>query len=104
MKLFFEPPRIERIPGIRNAWEVFLSNLTDPQSRHSVTDNRQTADAIIHTSAAQLNESTVRALLKPLSLDDVCQFVWDWEDWPTGRMSGFYCSLQRGLHNPLRHR
>jgi hypothetical protein len=104
MKLFFEPPRIERIPGITSEWEAFVSRLTDSQCEHSVTDNRQMADAIIHTWADQLNESTVRALLRPLSFDDLSQLVWDWEDWPTGRMTGFYCSLQRGLHDPRRHR
>jgi hypothetical protein len=30
--------------------------------------------------------------------------VWDWEDWPTGRMNGFYCSLPQSLHEPARHR
>jgi hypothetical protein len=104
MKLFFEPPRIERIPGIASEWEAFVFRLADSEGEHSVTDNRQRADAVIHTWADQLNESTVRALLRPLSLDDVTQLVWDWEDWPTGRMTGFYCSLQRGLHDPRRHR
>jgi hypothetical protein len=104
MKLFFEPPRIERIPGIASEWEAFVSRLADSQGEHSVTDNRQMADAVIHTWADQLNESTVRTLLRPLSLDDLTQLVWDWEDWPTGRMTGFYCSLQRGLYDPRRHR
>jgi hypothetical protein len=104
MKLFFEPPRIERIPGITKAWEAFAASLTDSQGAHSVTDNRQLADVIIHTWAAQLNETEARALLRPLSRDDLSRIVWDWEDWPTGRMNGFYCSLPQGLHDSRRHR
>jgi hypothetical protein len=106
MKLFFELPRAghERIPGISKAWEAFVSSMAEAQSEHSVTDHRQSADAIIHTSAAQLDASTIRTLLKPLSSDDVAQLVWDWEDWPTGRMSGFYCSLKHALYDPRRHR
>jgi hypothetical protein len=106
MKLFFEPPRREQVsmPGHESAWESFVSRLSRVDSAHSLTDNRQMADAIIHSSRSQLDQSTVSSLLEPLSSQDVCQLVWDWGDKPTGRMSGFYCSLQRSLHDARRHR
>src|SRR5262249_24327675 len=59
---------------------------------------------IIHPSDEQIGSSSICSQLRLLSDKDVRHFVWDWGDRPTGRMSGFYCSLERSLFDHGRHR
>jgi hypothetical protein len=104
MKVFFSQPTSKwaKESGYAKRWETFVSNLNQEDAAHSITDNRTIADVVIDTSDEQLDSLT--SLLKPLSNENIRHFVWDWGDRPTGRMSGFYCSLDKRLYDHTRHR
>ena len=106
MKVFFSgaSSKWAQDSGYTKEWTSFIGNLRQEDPCHSITDNRDAADVIIHTSGQQLGISSVKSLLRPLSNEDIRHFVWDWLDRPTGRMSGFYCSLEKSLFRHDRHR
>jgi hypothetical protein len=103
MKLFFERDNSEwaRESGYAKRWESFIAELGEDSGTDSITDNKNTADVIIHYPTESLNINT---LLRPLSNDDVRRFVLNSGDHPTGRMSGFYSSLHKTLFRSDRHR
>ena len=106
MKVYFRQPSSKwaRESGYATKWESFIANLKQETEFHSITDNRGIADIIIDVSDEQLGSSALRSQLRPLSNADIQRFVWDWGDRPTGRMSGFYCSLEKSLFDQNRHR
>jgi Exostosin family len=104
MRVFFEPvfSTWATESGYTKKWESLISNLKQDNVAHSITDNRSTADVIIHPGTEHLGH--FKAILKPLSNNDINFFVWDWADRPSGRCSGFYCSLDKRLYDQKRHR
>ena len=103
MKIFLETPTNDWInaPGNRSEWEKFLSATASHAPPGSIASSPASADVIIHSS----NEQFIGApFARPLSKSDIEQFVWDWGDRPTGRYSGFYCSLPNSLFDTGRHR
>jgi hypothetical protein len=102
MKIFLETPANDWIdvPGNRREWGKFLGAIASRAPPGSIAGDRASADVIIHSSYEQLEG----ALIRPLSKSDIKRFVWDWGDRPTGRHSGFYCSLPRTLFDSRRHR
>jgi hypothetical protein len=106
VKVFFGHPSSNwaKESGYVREWDDYVAKLKSDDPLHSITDNPKIADVIIHPSNEQIGTSGVSAQLRLLSNEDVRHFVWDWGDRPTGRMSGFYCSLERSLFDHDRHR
>ena len=105
MKLYFRP--IEGDWAVRTGYgaqyEAFLSNVPQSGNGYSIVTEPANADYIIHPPGDHLTMAPVGRLLRPLSRLDVRSFAWDSNDGPTGRRSGFYCSLPRQLFEPERH-
>jgi hypothetical protein len=104
MKFYFE---VSEAQSVREnvearALSLFLGELFDPYGRHTIALAPGQADLIIHTD--EISPTSRTSLLRPLSKEDINSFTWDAGDTPTGRMSGFYCSLPVELFDDRRHR
>ncbi len=106
MKIFFETPTNSWIeaPGNRAEWEKFLDAVASHAPPGSIAHDLKSADVIIHSCYEQLNNGGIATLVRPVSKSDIGRIVWDWGDRPTGRYSGFYCSLPKPLFDCRRHR
>lgn len=106
MKVYFIPDTSTygKESGAAKKWESFISNLKQEDDAHSITDDPKHADIIIHGSTEQVGWYSAKSQLRPLTDADIRTFVWDTADRPVGRMSGFYCALEKSLFDPDRHR
>jgi hypothetical protein len=106
MRVFFETPMNGwgQDPNNRQQWEMFLANIAIHAPPGSVVGSPADADVIIHSCNEQIGNSPIVNLVKPLMRRDVERYIWDWGDRPTGRFSGFYCSLPSVLYDRNRHR
>jgi len=106
MKVFFETPVNAWIdaPGNRREWEIFLASVISNAPPGSIATDAAVADVVIHSSNEQIGDRCTASLIRPLAKADIERFVWDWGDRPTGRHSGFYCSLPSSLFDADRHR
>jgi hypothetical protein len=86
------------------AWETALANLSISGSEDRLVSESRNADFVIHAGAPGFFDRPLKSLLRLLTSEDVARFVWEWGDAPTGRNSGFYCSLHQRLFDPARHR
>ena len=104
MKVFFERATASWAieSGYAKKWDSLITNIKQEDGGHSVTDNRSAADVVIEEPTEWLGD--YKTILTPLSSGDVNRFVLDWGDRPTGRSSGFYCSLDKRLYDGKRHR
>jgi hypothetical protein len=106
MKVCFPPDTSEygRQSGAAKKWERFVANLRMEDDVHTITDNPKLADIVIHGAKEQFGSYSVRSQLRPLTDDDIHTVVWDCVDRPVGRLSGFYCALDKWIFDPTRHR
>ena len=104
MQVFFEPLTAKWAieSGYAKKWDSLITNIKQEDGGHCVTDNRSAADVVIEEPTEWLGD--YKTILTPLSSGDVNRFVLDWGDRPTGRSSGFYCSLDKRLYDGKRHR
>jgi hypothetical protein len=104
MKLFFQPPTsrwwIES--GWYDKWTEFMAQAPKTGVSYTLVDSAAVADVAIAPWGEQ-GDGPATQLLRPLSRQDVRTVVWDMSDRPSGRQSGFYCSLPRRLFDPRRH-
>ena len=104
MKLYFQPPTsqwwIEF--GFLKRWEERMGAVPTATEHYSIVSQSSAADICIVPWGEQITYELAQ-LLRPLTQKDVETIVWEFSDWPTGRESGFYCSLRRGLFDPTRH-
>lgn len=106
MKIFLATPKNDwiRTGANRREWERFLENFSASAPPGSVVSDPSRADVVIHNSNEQFGSAPIGHLIKPLNKRDISHVVWDWGDRPTGRYSGFYCSLPMTLYDSSRHR
>lgn len=104
LKLYFQPPTSRWCveSGFLKSWEKLMAAAPNVTGRYAIVGRRSAADICVAPWGEQF-ASGLGAVLKPLSRHDVETIVWDTGDRPTGRQSGFYCSLGRGLFDPARH-
>jgi hypothetical protein len=104
MKICFAVPDSNwaRESGYLEKWERFMANLPSRGDGYELVSEVSLADFVID-NAQEAMHSPVSKLLRPLSRRDVQTISWDMIDRPTGRFSGFYCSLPRQLFDPRRH-
>jgi hypothetical protein len=106
VKLYFELPVVDA-PGradLRRQWEAFIAAVAEAGPPGAVVFSPAQADVVIHAATEQFDDASLAQLMRPLSDADVRRIGWDWGDSPTGRYSGFYCSLESRLFDPRRHR
>ena len=104
MKLHFQLPtsRWWIDSGWHAKWTDFISNAPTSGVGYDLVDSPAAADVAIVPWGEQTDGSALR-LLRPLTGQDLQTVVWDFGDRPSGRESGFYCSLPRPLFEPRRH-
>jgi hypothetical protein len=88
----------------RQEWERLLTALYADSDDFRIVSDTASADCIILTRGPQLSDRPTLQYFKPLRKSDITTLVWDYGDFPLGRMSGFYCSLSASLFDRKRHR
>ena len=98
MKIYFPPSpyRWSRESGLATRWDEFIKSVPITGDKYTIVSDDSQADFVV----SQLMEEN---FLKPLNRRDIQTFTWDFADRPTGRYSGFYCSLPTRLFDSLRH-
>ena len=106
MKLYFQPSGSASGDGaaVRRRWDGFIAAAAAAAPPGTIVFRAAEADAVIHGLQEQYDTAALHRLARPLSSADLRRFVWDWGDRPTGRYSGFYCSLESRLFDARRHR
>jgi Exostosin family len=104
MNIFLSP-----IAGVFTDFQGYMNKLGDTLKeipaygeKYKLVSDESLADFVI----GFYNETTAGSLIniiKPLTKRDIQTFTWDISDRPTGRLSGFYCSLPVGLFDDRRH-
>ena len=110
MKLYFQPPTSKWCieSGFLKRWEERMEAVPTATEHYLIVNQPSAADICIVPSGEQITVEeglgrVLGRLLRPLTRKDVETIVWDICDWPSGRESGFYCSLRRGLFDSSRH-
>lgn len=81
-------------------WEQVVERLAStPHPNCKISSSASDSDQVILP-----RESREPYRARPLCRRDIDTFVWETSDLPPGRMSGFYCSLNRHLFDHGRHR
>jgi hypothetical protein len=103
MKIYFLPPTGEWSvqSGFLQRWEELMASVPQTSAQYAIVSEPSLADYAIVQPGEQLSYKL--STIRPLSNRDIATIVWDIEDRPTGRESGFYCSLRRNLFDSSRH-
>ena len=104
MKICLIPPTSDWAiqTGFLKTWEDMVADFPLDGEGYSLVNDESLADFSIYHTQEDMN-SRIADIIKPLSSRDIQRFTWDMADRPTGRLSGFYCSLPKRLFDHRRH-
>jgi hypothetical protein len=104
MKLYFQPPTSKWCieSGFLKRWEERMEAVPTATEHYTIVSQPSAADICIVPWGEYITYELAQ-VLRPITRKDVETIVWEFCDWPTGRESGFYCSLRRRLFDPTRH-
>ncbi len=80
-----------------------IASLPRKSHDYEIVDVPEVADFVIQTLSDAINFNPFRLSANLPSAGDIAKITWDISDHPSGRYSGFYCSLPKHLFDPARH-